>query len=203
MLQATKTTPSVGTATLPKAASAVKPPKPAKKMPTTKSLSQEALNQDDRKKAMLLETKEERKRINDEKQRLAKLQREQLENQKREQAEKKLREAEEKQKKIQAERNERLKLEALKKKQLKEKQEKKYAEERKKEEIGSAQKDTSLYIRMQKQMIQEKIEAEKREQLKNSYHFDMLQTDDSTDDESKPADKRPPPPSWSSSKYNL
>ena len=54
---------------------------------------------------------------------------------------------------------------------------------------------------MHKQIIQQKIIQQKKE-VKDDYNFDMLKTDDSTDDESKPVSKkRPPPPSWSISEF--
>lgn len=182
---------------MPKAASAFKASKPIKKASSTKSLSQESLD-DVRKKNPLLDAKEERRRNLEEKQKLAKQHRENLEKEKREQAERLQREREEKLRKMKADREEKLKMEQMKKKLLKEKQEKKYAEEK---ERAAAAKDTSLIVKMQKQIIRDKNEAEKRELNKNTYHFDMLLTDDSTDDESKPSAKRPPLPSWTQSKY--
>lgn len=55
---------------------------------------------------------------------------------------------------------------------------------------------------MHKQQIQQKIIQQTKEEVKNAYNFDILNTDDSTDDESKPVSaKRPPPPAWSKSNY--
>ena len=59
----------------------------------------------------------------------------------------------------------------------------------------------SLQKSMHKQQIQQKMIQQKKDEVKNAYNFDMLNTDDSTDDEAKPvSQKRPPPPLWSKSK---
>jgi hypothetical protein len=152
---------------------------------------------------------EEKKRQREEKQRQVQLQREAIEKQKREQTLQSQREREEKFKKIMQEKEEQKRLEAIRKKMLKENQEKKYAEEKARKEeattpvpkpdaFPSSSKDNSLLLKMQKQIILEKS-AKKKVQVKNVYSFDMLNTDDSTDDESNLARKRPEPPQWSKS----
>ncbi|KAG5674984.1 hypothetical protein PVAND_004926 [Polypedilum vanderplanki] len=157
---------------------------------------------------------EEKRKQREEKQQKAQLQREAIEKQKREQTLQQQREREEKFRKLMMEKEEQKRLEALKKKQLKENQERKYQEEKlKKEEFLvpkeplSASKDNSLYIKMQKQIMIDKAAQQQQQQKKklqkdsNTYSFDMLNTDDSTDDESKPSKKRPDPPQWSRKQY--
>lgn len=51
---------------------------------------------------------------------------------------------------------------------------------------------------MQEQLKQNKLKAEELRK-KNAYNFDMLDSGDSTDDECKTSNKRPMPPSWSTS----
>lgn len=175
------------------------------------SLSHDS-NEDLRKNAQLMTQQlEEKKRQREEKQRQVQLQREAIEKQKREQTLQAQRERDEKFRKIMQEKEEAKRLEAQKKKALKENQEKKYAEERaRKEECAaalkepqSASKDDSLYVKMQKQIIVEKAKSQSKKVDKNAYSFDMLNTEDETDDESCPSKKRPDPPQWSKSKLLL
>lgn len=49
---------------------------------------------------------------------------------------------------------------------------------------------------MQEQLRINKLKAEEAKK-KNPYHFDMLESGDSTDEETKTSNKKPPPPSWS------
>lgn len=51
---------------------------------------------------------------------------------------------------------------------------------------------------MQEQLMQNKMKAQEMRK-KNAYNFDMLESGDSTDDEGKTSNKRPMPPSWSTS----
>lgn len=150
---------------------------------------------------------EEKKKQREEKQRQAQMQREALENEKRENALKLQMERDEKYRKLMKEKEEKIRMDALKKKLLKEKQTKKLAEERAKQQTtefvapkpvepptsASKTDGSSLHMKLQRQTIKEKID-------KNTYGFDMLQTDDSTDDESRPSSKRPKAPEWSTSK---
>lgn len=53
---------------------------------------------------------------------------------------------------------------------------------------------------MQEQLKVNKMKAEEVRK-KNAYHFDMLESGDSTDDEGKTSAKRPMPPTWSLSQY--
>lgn len=174
------------------------------------SLSHES-NEDLRKnQAQSANQLEEKRRQREEKQKQVQLQREAIEKQKREQVLQQQREREEKFRKIMQEKEEAKRMEALKKKMHKENQEKKYAEEKARKdeftlpkEPQSASKDDSLYIKMQKQILLEKSMSQKKAQKvdKNHYSFEMLNTDDSTDDESHPSKKRPEPPQWSKSKF--
>lgn len=68
----------------------------------------------------------------------------------------------------------------------------------------------NLKILAEQKALQEKLKANKRaaeldqQKLKvNTYHFDMLESGDSTDEEGKESRKRPPPPAWSLSKYRM
>lgn len=149
---------------------------------------------------------EEKKRLREEKMRQAQITRENLEKEKREQAMKAQLERDEKHRKLLKEKEERQKQELLKKKLKKDQQLKKFNQEKERdmddvktlETTTSNSNNTSLLYKLQKQ----KAEAQKKLDLKNTYCFDMLETDDSTDDESdnKPG-KRPPPPFWSKSKF--
>lgn len=184
--------------------------KPLKKM---HSMSQESL--EETKKLMqnnvMNQLLEEKRKIREEKQRQAHQQREALEKEKRDQAKKLQLERDEKYRKIMKEKEDKQRMEALKKKVLKEKQAKKYAEERaKKDEFVMPKpvepyvnKDDSLHLKLQKQIIQEKAEKLKKEDSKNTYSFEMLHTDDSTDDEGRPSQKRPPAPTWSKSEFRV
>lgn len=168
-------------------------------------------NQEDLKKFQCSVQLEEKRRQREEKQRQVQLQREAIEKQKREQTLLAQKEREEKFKKIMQEKEEQKRLEAQKKKLLKEQQEKKFAEERaRKEEAvavsnakASTSKDDSLHNKMQKQILAEKhhalkkADSHKKVKEHSAYNFDMLYTDDSTDDEARPSKKRPPPPAWS------
>lgn len=202
-----------GTGTVPKITSTsttkLKPQK--SKLAATKSLSQESL--DDLKKTNSINVMlEEKRKQREEKQKMAQIHREQLDKEKREQAQKVAREREDRFKKLMQEKEERLRMEALKKKILKEKQEKKYAEVKKDEfaipkpveqsERGVNLND-SLHLKLQKQLLMDKTEQQRRAEAKNTYSFDSLETDDSTDDESRPSKKRPPPPEWCNSKSNI
>ncbi|KAL7041545.1 hypothetical protein ACKWTF_000815 [Chironomus riparius] len=176
------------------------------------SLSQES-NEDTRKNQAISinQQLEEKRKQREEKQKQVQLQREAIEKQKREQVMQQQRERDEKFRKIMQEKEEAKRMEAQKKKALKENQEKKYAEEKARKddfalpkEPQSASKDDSLYIKMQKQILMEKSMSQKKKVVdKNTYSFEMLQTDDSTDDESHPSKKRPDPPQWSKSKCSL
>lgn len=180
-------------------------------MKNNKSLSQEAL--EDGKKvvaAPAAQSIEEKRKLREEKIRQAQLQREALEKETREKAIKMQQEREDKYRKVMKDKEEKQRMEALKKQLLKEKQAKKFAEEKAKKEKflmpkavaepSAGNHDESLRLRMQKQMLLEKTAIQKKEDSKNTYSFDMLHTDDSTDDEEKPSKKRPPIPTWSKSK---
>lgn len=191
------------------ASSAPKTSKPLKKM---NSMSQESL--DETKKLIqnnaMNQVIEEKRKQREEKQRQAQLQREALDKEKREQALKLQSERDEKYRKIMKDKEDKQRMEATKKKIQKENQAKKYAEERaKKDEFvvpkpvePYVNKDDSLHLKLQKQIIQEKSDKKKKEESKNIYNFDMLHTDDSTDDEGRPSQKRPAAPSWSKSKFS-
>lgn len=183
--------------------------KATKSLKKGNSLSQEAL--DDQKKAYQAhQMVEEKRKAREEKQRLAAQQREAMEKEKREQALKIQHEREEKYRKIMREKEEKAKNDAMKKKTLKEKQAKKYAEEKSKNEYAQPKtgeasalnKNDSLHLKMQKQLLLDRSLQKKKEESKNVYSFEMLHTDDSTDDESRPSTKRPPPPEWSKSELN-
>jgi inner centromere protein len=182
--------------------------KPLKKM---HSMSQESLEESKKllQNNAMNQLMEEKRKQREEKQRQAQLQREALEKEKRDQAMKLQMERDEKYRKIMKEKDDKQRMEALKKKLLKEKQAKKYAEERAKRDEFVApkpvepyvNKDDSLHLKLQKQIIQEKAEKQKKEESKNIYNFEMLHTDDSTDDEARPSQKRPAAPSWSKSEF--
>lgn len=157
---------------------------------------------------------EEKKKAREEKQRLAQLQREAIEKEKREVALRLQLEREEKHRKALREKEERLRIEAHKKKLKKEQQTvKKFIEKERQEDEAKAARDNdvhlnataqmndSLLVKLQKQKVEAHKQKMKNEENKNTYSFDMLQTDDSTDDEAQPSAKRPPPPSWSKSKF--
>lgn len=189
-----------------------------KKSTTKKFTSSMSLeSQEELKKSQALAQSEERRRQREEKQKQVQLQREALEKQKREQTIQQQRERDEKFKRIMQEKEEQKRIEAMKKKAIKENQERKFAEERARNEPGpsqpatprSASKDDSLHVKMQKQMMLEKSREQKKAEVakkahdKNAYSFDMLNTDDSTDDESNLAKKRPEPPAWCKSKSHI
>lgn len=163
---------------------------------------------------------DEKKRQRDEKQKAAALQRELIEKEKRENALRLQLEREEKVRKNLKEKEDRLRLEALKKKAKKENQLKKLNEEHNQEKLkdrevyegnqtaqlnatSSNPLNNSLLVKMQKQKMDEQRRLAERELLKNTYCFDMLHTDDSTDDEGTQKPHRPPPPNWSRSELNL
>lgn len=182
-----------------------KQPKPLKKM---NSLSHESL--DAQKNLNLGQLLEDKRKQREEKQRQAQVQREALEKDKRDFALKQQQERDDKYRKIMKEKEDKQRMEALKKKILKEKQAKKYAEERAKKdefiapkpvEPQSLTKNDSLHLKMQKQLLLDRSLQKKKEESKNTYDFDMLHTDDETDDESKPSKTRPPAPEWSKSKF--
>lgn len=66
-------------------------------------------------------------------------------------------------------------------------------------------KEQENYLRVlaEKKLMQEQLKLNKMKaeemRKKNAYHFDMLESGDSTDDEGKTSSKRPQPPSWSTS----
>ena len=171
------------------------------------SLSQESLDDTRKNHANLLSQQlEDKRKQREEKMRQAQQQREAKEKEKRDQVLKLQQERDEKYRKIMREKEEKIRTEALKKKILKEKQAKKYAEEKaKKDEFAfpkpvepqaACNKNDSLHKKLQKSILSTKKKAEKE----NVYSFDMLNTDDETDDESRPSAKRPPIPEWSLSK---
>lgn len=186
------------TGTIPKSTSSSTSklkPIPKAKLAITKSLSQESL--DDLKKQR------------DEKQKMAQMHRDQLDKEKREQALKLVKERDERHKKIMQEKEDKARMEALRKKLMKEKQERKFAEAKKDEFMKpkavdqSVNLNDSLHLKLQKQLLIDKTEQQRRAEAKNTYSFDSLDTDDSTDDESRPSKKRPPPPTWCNSKLNI
>lgn len=151
---------------------------------------------------------EEKRKLREEKMRQAQLQREANDKEKRDQMLKLQQERDEKYRKIMCEKEEKQRMEAMKKKLLKEKQAKKYAEEKaKKDEFlvpkavepqtSALSKSDSMYKKLHKSII-----STKKKYDSNVYSFDMLNTDDETDDESRPSAKRPPIPEWSLSKFN-
>lgn len=155
---------------------------------------------------------EEKKKNREEKMKQAQQQREALEKENREKVLKQQQERDEKYRKIMKEKEEKQRMDALKKRLMKEKQAKKYAEEkaRKDEFLAPAPKpieqpaltkNDSLQMKLQKQILLEKSFQQKKAESKSTYSFDMLHTDDSTDDESKPSQSRPAFPEWSKSKY--
>lgn len=93
-------------------------------------------------------------------------------------------------------------------KQIKAMEQKREKERKLKAELAEAAKQERDQI-LSKKIADEKayldnIKQNKKEDVKPSYHFDMLQTDDSTDDEetvSKNRPHRPPPPAWSLRKF--
>lgn len=181
--------------------------KPLKKM---NSLSQESL--EDQKKAgqAMAELIEERRKAREEKQRQALHAREAMEKEKREQALRQQQERDEKYRKLMKEKEEKQRMEALKKNLKKEKQAKKFAEEKaRKDEFAvprpvdppTLSKNDSLHLKMQKQLLLDRSLQHQKKEAKKVYGFDMLETDDSTDDESKPSKKRPEAPEWSKSKF--
>ncbi|CRK86348.1 CLUMA_CG000210, isoform A [Clunio marinus] len=189
------TTPS-GTFLPVASTSGLKQPKQQmKKMNSQESLEDKKAQQIQANNQLL----EEKRKAREEKQRQAQLQREALEREKREQALRQQQEREEKYRRIMQEKEEKLRMEALKKKLQKERQAQKLAEERSKKEAVAevVNKDDSLHLKLQKQILMEKSEEMRKAEAKKNYCFDMLDTDDSTDDESHKPSKRPPPPSWS------
>lgn len=177
-----------------------------KKPQKMNSLSQESLDETRKNQSnTLTQLLEEKRKNREEKMRQAQLQREAIEKEKREQVLKLQQERDEKYRKIMREKEEKLRMEAMKKKILKEKQAKKYAEEKAKSEFvvpkpvetpGALTKNDSLHKKLQKSILSTK----KKNESSNVYSFDMLNTDDETDDESRPSTKRPPIPEWSLSK---
>lgn len=171
------------------------------------SLSQESL--DDARKNhpnLFSQQLEDKRKQREEKMRQAQQLREAKEKEKREQMLKVQLERDEKHRNMMREKEEKIRMDALKKKILKEKQAKKYAEEKAKkdefavpkpvEQQAGCSKNDSLHKKLQKSILSTKKKAEKG----NVYSFDMLNTDDETDDESRPSSKRPPIPEWSLSK---
>lgn len=197
---------SVAGSNVTSSAPANKPVKPLKKM---NSLSQESLD-DHKKQQAINQLIEERRKAREEKQRHALQAREALEKEKREQALRQQQERDEKYRKLMKEKEEKQRMEALKKNMKKEKQAKKFAEEKaRKDEFAMPRpvdppaltKNDSLHLKMQKQLLLDRSLQHQKEEAKKVYGFDMLETDDSTDDESKPSKKRPEAPEWSKSEF--
>lgn len=90
-------------------------------------------------------------------------------------------------------------------KQLKAMEQKRERERKLKAELAEAAKQERDQM-LSKKIAEEKayldnIKQHKKEDPKSSYHFDMLQTDDSTDDEGTVRPNRPQPPAWSLRKF--
>lgn len=192
---------SVAGSSITSSAPGYKAPKPLKKM---NSLSQESL--EDQKNQQL----EERRKAREEKQRQATQAREAMEKEKRDQALRIQQERDEKYRKLMKEKEEKQRMEALKKNMKKEKQAKKFAEEKARKDdfavpkpvdAQPVSKNDSLHLKLQKQLLLDRSLQHQKEEAKKVYGFDMLDTDDSTDDESKPSAKRPEAPEWSKSEY--
>lgn len=65
-----------------------------------------------------------------------------------------------------------------------------------------------IRIAAEKKALQERpkqniVVATKKKPAKSKYTFDMLNTDDETDDETNPKQGRPTPPEWSLGKFNI
>ena len=184
--------------------------KPSKQYKKGVSLSQDPVDENKKLNSIAASAQlEEKRKIREEKMRQAHVQREALEKEKRDQALKLQLERDEKYRKMMKEKEDKVRMDVLKKKLLKEKQAKKFAEERAKKEEFAVPKpvdslNESLHLKLQKQIILEKQQKKvqkNKEELKNTYCFDMLNTDDETDDESRPSSKRPPVPKWSQSEF--
>lgn len=180
------------------------------------SLSQESLDEMKKNQQAILMAQllEDKKKAREDKQKQAQLIREAMEKDKRDLALKQQMEREEKFNRIRKEKEEKQRMELLKKKIQKESQAKKYAEEKAKTEEKAKKQDflspkpvdsqtakmnDSLHLKMQKQIMLEKTAQQRKAETKHTYNFDMLHTDDSTDDESRPSKKRPTQPDWSKS----
>lgn len=72
---------------------------------------------------------------------------------------------------------------------------------------AAERKEQEHYLRVlaEKKAMQEKLRLNKiraeEAKKKNPYHFDMLDSGDSTDEEAKVSTKKPSPPTWSLSQY--
>lgn len=178
--------------------------KVSKSLKKVNSISHESLEESKRvvSSNAALASLEEKRKAREEKMKQAQLQREALEKEKREQAIRAQLEREEKYRKLMKEKEEKQRMEALKKKLLKEKQAKKFAEEKAKKDDFAVPKpvdsmNESLRLKLGKQIIEQKAQQQKKEELKSTWNFDMLHTDDETDDESRPVNNRPAAPKWS------
>lgn len=66
------------------------------------------------------------------------------------------------------------------------------------------EQENYLKVLAEKKAMQEQLKLNKQreeQRKKNAYTFDMLESGDSTDEETKQSTKRPPAPSWSGSQH--
>ncbi|GAB0100458.1 hypothetical protein DMENIID0001_165020 [Sergentomyia squamirostris] len=142
-------------------------------MSATKTLTRSHSAEDTKKGLNVLQQlAEEKRKKREERHKLAQMAREAREREKEEKRRRMLLEQQEREEKIRAER-----LKALKAKRAQEQEQKMKLDE------------------LQKKQMTRKVEMGKVKSIK--YGFDMLCSDDSTDEEGKSSDKRPPPPLWS------
>lgn len=180
---------------------------------TTKTLSRENSVEDlNRGYAKILQTAEEKKKKREQKQQQAALIREMKEKERQERLEKHRKKEEEKNKVKAQEMKTKKELDDIQRnlKLMAEKEEQKKRMEKQRQEMEEAARKEREHMKALK--LREEAEQRRREQQKlmkakpqqrvlPKYNFDMLHSDDSTDDEDKLSHKRPyAPPGWSLSR---
>lgn len=137
----------------------------------------------------------EKKKTRDEKQRLAQLTREQIEKERRERVKLQQKEKEEKHRKLLQEKEDRKRAEMTQKK-LDEHIRNQKIMEQKRRELAEREALEAAKTK-QNESLQRKVLQKQHNKHLTKHEFDVLDTDDSTDDEGKMNKNRGPPPIWS------
>lgn len=141
----------------------------------------------------------EKKKTREEKQRLAQMHREQIEKERRERTKLQQKEKEDKHRKLLQEKEER-KRELMSQKKLEDHMRNQKIMELKRRELAEKEALEAAKAK-QNESLQRKVLQKQHNKHKTKHEFDVLDTDDSTDDEGKMNKNRTPPPVWSKGSY--
>lgn len=142
----------------------------------------------------------EKKKTREEKQRLAQMQREQIEKERRERTKLQQKEKEDKHRKMLQEKEDR-KREQMSQKKLEDALRNQKIMEQKRRELAEKEAIEAAKAKHNESLQRKVLQKQHIKSNKSKHDFDVLDTDDSTDDEGKMNKNQAPPPIWSKSSY--